>query len=210
MKQDVMNKSNLIEKVCGNCPATNWGQKSTCSIQNLHVGKVESCPEWDKYMADHQGLRNHDGQLAFTDLEPAMEWLQRTEEEIRDYSFMKREINRIKSYLEDAGEGTVGQYGIEMVMPRGKGTTGDKTHGEVARRERKWKRLKNLENTVFQIESAMNKLTDEKEIAVLECIFDGVRMNMIARHVGVSRQTFYDIYHLVIRKMAWEMYGKEN
>lgn len=210
MGKSVMDKQNLIQNVCEKCPASSFGQKTKCSLHNIHVGKIESCRQWDNYMAEHQGLRNHDGQLALTDLEPAMEWLQRTEEEIRDYSFMKREIKRLQGYLLDAGEGTVGSYGIDMVMPKGKGTTGDKTLSEVSRRERQWKRLQRLQDTVLRIESAMAALTDEKQIAVLECIIDGVRMNLIARHVGVSRQTFYEIKYRLIIKMAWEMYGKEE
>jgi tRNA(Arg) A34 adenosine deaminase TadA len=41
-----------------------------------------------------------------------MEYVQRTEEELRDYYFMRREIERLKSYLQDAGEGTVGSYEV--------------------------------------------------------------------------------------------------
>jgi hypothetical protein len=210
MSACTVSKDMLIEKVCANCPATCWGQKSSCRVHDLHVGQVESCPEWDKFMVSQQGLREHDGQLAFTDLEPALEILQRTEEDLKDYRFILVEISRIKSYLEDAGEGTVGQYGIEAGQPRGKGATGDKTHAEVVRRERKWKRLAKLEENVERIHRAAETITDEKERCVLEALLDGVRNNVIAKQLGVSRQRYYEIKRAVIIKMAWALYGEQE
>ncbi|MGF9909398.1 hypothetical protein [Brevibacillus porteri] len=200
----------LIEKVCEKCPATQWGKKSICSVHNLHVGKIETCPEWDKYIVSQQGLKDHDGQIAFVDLEPAMEWLQRTEEELRDYHFMLREIDRLQGYLEDAGEGTVGAYGIDASQPKGKGKNGDKTHAEVVRRERKWKRLSKLQETVKRIDQAVEGITDEKEKTVLDAIMDGEKNNFIARQIGVSRQRYYEIKRSVIIKMVWLMYGNDE
>lgn len=148
---------------------------------------------------------NEDGQLTWTDLEPAMEYVQRTEEELRDYYFMQREIERLKSYLQDAGEGTVGSY-EENAGIRAIGKNSDKTFNEVARRERKWKRLKKLESIVERIDRAAEKITDEKEVAVLEALMDGERNNVIARHLGVSRERYYEIKRNVIKKMAWLMF----
>lgn len=196
--------------ICENCPATWWGKKSFCKAHDLHIGNIESCPEWDKATIEQQGLRDHNGQLALTDLEPALEWLQKTEEEIRDYSFSVREIERIKGYLQDAGEGTVGAYGIDAGQPKGQGSTSDKTHREVVKRERHWKRLKTLEESVRRVERAMETITNEKERSVLECIMDGVRINLIARHLGVSRTYLNKIWRELIKKMAWAMYGEEH
>ncbi|AYK09259.1 hypothetical protein [Brevibacillus laterosporus] len=204
-----LDQTDLIENVCAKCPATNWGQKSQCQVHGCHVGKVEQCPEWDKFLVSQQGFRDHDGQLAFTDLEPALEILQRTEEEIRDYKYMQVEIIRIQRYLKDAGDGTVAQYGIEAAMPKGKGITGDKTHAEVARRERKWKRLKKLQETIERIHLAAETIKNEQERLVLEALLDGERNNMIAKEIGVSRQRYYEIKRSVITSMTWKMYGKE-
>ncbi|GED71193.1 hypothetical protein BRE01_48950 [Brevibacillus reuszeri] len=206
----VIEKSMLIEKVCEKCPATRWGQKAICSVHSLHIGEIECCPEWDKHMVNEQGLKEHDGQIAFMDLEPAMEWVQRTEEELRDYHFMLREIDRLQGYLEDAGEGTVGAYGIDASMPKGKGKNGDKTHAEVVRRERKWKRLEKLQDAVERIERAAESITDEKEKTVLDAIMDGEKNNFIARQIGVSRQRYYEIKRSVIIQMAWLMYGNNE
>jgi hypothetical protein len=202
-----MDKQTLIQNVCENCPATKWGASTTCHTHGCHVGKVSSCPQWEKYMNEKQDLVDHKGQLAFTDLQPAIELVQRTEEELRDYHFMVREIERIKSYLEDAGEGMIGQYGIDASLPRAIGVNGDKTQSEVIRRERKWRRLQRLQDTVDRIERAMATITDDKELAVLEGLMDGEKNNFIARHIGVSRQRYYEIKRIVITKMAWAMYG---
>ncbi|MGF9907912.1 hypothetical protein [Brevibacillus porteri] len=199
----------LIESVCEKCPATQWGKKSICSVHNLHVGKIETCPEWDKTDIDQHDLHD-DGHLSYKNLEPAMEWIQRTEDEIRDYSFSLREIDRIKGYLKSAGEGTVGAYGIEASLPRGKGVTSDKTNREVMKRERRWKRLKKLEESIQRVDRAAETITNDKERAVLECIMDGVRMNMIARHVGVSRTRLNEIKRELIKKMARAMYGEDR
>lgn len=210
MSTRTIEKSKLIETVCEKCPATCWGDKAVCSVHNLHVGKVETCPEWDKHTISQQGLKDHDGQLSFVDMEPAMEWLHRTEEELRDYHFMLREIDRLQGYLEDAGEGTVGAYGIDASQPKGKGKNGDKTHAEVVRRERKWKRLAKLQEAVERIDRAAERISDEKEKTVLDAIMDGEKNNFIARQIGVSRQRYYEIKRSVIIKMAWLMYGNDE
>lgn len=48
---------NDIQKVCENCPATQWGKKSICSVHNLAVSKIEACPEWEEYIVSQQGLK---------------------------------------------------------------------------------------------------------------------------------------------------------
>lgn len=210
MSTITVDQETLMSKVCAKCPATYWGEKTICRVHDLHISKVKSCLEWDRYLVEQQGFCDHDGQLAFTDLEPALEILQRTEEDLKDYRFMLVEISRIKSYLEDAGEGTVGQYGIDASQPKGHGMNTDKTHAEVVRRERKWKRLAKLEETVERIHRAAETITDEKERLVLEALLDGERNNVIAKQLGVSRQRYYEIKRAVIIKMAWAMYGDDG
>lgn len=208
--QITTNREVLIEEVCGNCPATCWGKKSFCRVHDLHVGKVQSCPEWDKFLGDDQISGKENNHLAFTDLEPAIEILQRTEEDIKDYRYMMVEITRIHSYLKEIGTGTTGQYGIEAGLPKGKGVTSDKTHVEVAQRERKWKRLENLQDSVDRIHQAADSITDKKERVVIEALLDGERNNVIAKQIGVSRQRYYEIKRTVVIKMAWAMYGNEG
>ncbi|WP_238933346.1 hypothetical protein [Brevibacillus choshinensis] len=200
----------LIEEVCSHCPATSWGKKSVCRVHDLHVGKVETCPEWEKYCDNNRELEESDQSSAgFTDLEPAFEILQRTEEDIKDYRYMMVEIKRIQNYMNEIGSGTVSLYGAEFGQPRGKGIVSNRTHAEVAQRERKWKRLANLQASVDRIHRAADSITDKKERVVIEALLDGERNVVIAKQIGVSRQKYYNIKRTVIMKMALFMYGDE-
>ncbi|WP_258022920.1 hypothetical protein [Brevibacillus formosus] len=89
-------------KVCEKCPATQWGKKSICSVYNLHVGKIETCPEWDNYIIENQGLLDRNGQLAYINLEPALEVMQKVEEEIKDYHWMVKEVERLRKEIDKA------------------------------------------------------------------------------------------------------------
>lgn len=213
MDQKMMEKSVLIENVCENCPATCWGQKSICNVHSLHVGKIESCPEWEKYSqkpSQPAKPSSIDRPISGMDWEALSDMLIRTEEEIKDYAFNLREIERIRASLEEVGGGIVAAYGIETALPRGKGSTSDKTHREVARRERNQKRLVKLEESVQRVDRAVESIANERERVVLECIMDGVRMNVIAKHLGISRSHFHEIKRNLIKKMAMAMYGEDQ
>lgn len=207
-----IDKSVWIEEVCENCPATCWGQKSICNVHNLHVGKIESCPEWEKFRSSpSQPVKQlSENQIEMTDWERLPDLLLRTEEELKDYSFHLREIERIKASLEEIGAGIVGAYGLEASLPKGKGKTSDKTHREVAKRERNQKRLLKLEESVQRVEKAMDMITNERERVVLECMMDGMRMNVIAKHIGISRSYFHEVKRAIIKKMALAMYGEDQ
>ncbi|MED4583861.1 hypothetical protein P9578_13835 [Brevibacillus choshinensis] len=206
-----ISKDELREQVCEGCPATGWGKKTHCQVHDTHVGKIESCPEWDKFLEVQQSQGHPNGRMAvsFTEVEPALELVQRTEEEIRDYNYMQLELIRIQRFLRDLGEGMVGQYGLEAGLPKALGGHGDKTHAEVARRERKWKRLQNLQDKIMRIDEAVETIPDEQERLILEALLDGDKNNQIAKEIGVSRQRYYEIKRSAVMKMAWAMYGKQ-
>lgn len=203
-----MSKEELREHVCEGCPATGWGRKTHCQVHDKHVGKVEACPEWDKFAEGQQTsgqqrpLRN-----SAPKVEPALEVVQRTEEEIRDYNYMQLEVSRIQRFLREAGEGMVAQYGLDSAMPKAIGGFGDKTLAEVARRERKWKRLQSLQDKIARIDEAVETIPDEQERLILEALLDGDKNNQIAKEIGVSRQRYYEIKRSAVTKMAWAMYG---
>lgn len=216
----LMSKDVLMEAVCEVCPATCWGKKAHCQVHDMHVGKIETCPEWDKYMQDQsrawssqakptvQRMKT-DSFSHLSDPEPALDIVQKTEDEIRDYNYMLIEVDRIQRYLREAGEGMVGQYGIEAALPKGKGVTGDKTHAEVARRERKWKRLQNLQEKIERINRAVETIPGEQERLIVEALLDGDKNNLIAKEIGVSRQRYYEIKRSAVLKMARAMYGNK-
>lgn len=208
-----MNHQHFLENVCAKCPGSQWGKTSMCRIHDMHIGKVQQCPEWDEYQAA-QGLEYQE-QLAWFDLEPAMEYVEKTWEDLTGYHWMVKEIKRIRERLDKVtmvapeGSSLVAQYGIESVLPKGKGKKVAYLSISEERYEKELQRMKRLEAKVKRIEEAVEKITDEKERAVLSCILDGERMNFIARHVGISRQYLNEIRRKLIKKMAWELYSDE-
>ncbi|BAH46078.1 hypothetical protein BBR47_51010 [Brevibacillus brevis NBRC 100599] len=205
-----------MEAVCEVCPATCWGKKSHCQVHDKHVGKIDSCPEWDKYMRDQETKGQQktvstrkEGFARTSEQAPIVDFLQKAEEEIRDYNYMQIEIVRIQRFLREAGEGMVAQYGLDAGMPKGKGSNGDKTHAEVVRRERKWKRLQNLQDKIERINKAVETIPGEQERLVVEALLDGDKNNLIAKEIGVSRQRYYEIKRSAVMKMAWAMYGDQ-
>lgn len=212
----MISKDVFMEAVCEVCPATCWGKKSHCQVHDKHVGKIDSCPEWDKYMRDQEAKGQQktvsarkEGFVRMSEQAPIVDFLQKAEEEIRDYNYMQIEIVRIQRFLREAGEGMVSQYGLDAGLPKGKGTTGDRTHAEVARRERKWKRLQSLQDKIERINKAVETIPGEQERLVVEALLDGDKNNLIAKEIGVSRQRYYEIKRSAVMKMAWAMFGDQ-
>ncbi|WP_238933481.1 hypothetical protein [Brevibacillus choshinensis] len=204
-----MSMDDLREQVCEGCPATEWGKRAHCQVHDKHVGKIESCPEWDKLLeGQKQEQKAQQRSNVHAELESAGELVQRTEEEIRDYSYMQLEVIRIQRFLQEMGEGMVGQYGVETAQLKPLGRHSDKTHAEAARRERKWKRLQNLQDKILRIDEAVETILDEQERLILEALLDGEKNTQIAKEIGVSRQRYYEIKRRAVMKMAWAMYGK--
>jgi hypothetical protein len=100
-------------------------------------------------------------------------------------------------------------YGDEAGMPKGQGLKLSTMSISEQRFDRQWQRLKKLEQKMERMNKAADQITDDKERTVLECILDGVRMNMVSRHVGISRQRLNEIKRLLVKKMAWVLYENE-
>lgn len=202
-----------FENVCVNCPGSLWGEKSICRIHNKSIGEITSCEQWTRETSIP--FKIDKDQLFFTDLEPAIEIVQKTEEELRSYHWMVKEIERLQDYLDKTIQSfgphsrLVTLYGLEATLPKGKGLNLSKMSIAEERFERQWQRLEKLKEKVEKINSAADQIVDEKERTVLECILDGVRMNMVARHVGISRTRLNEIKRLIVKKMAWVLYEDE-
>ncbi|MED4727231.1 hypothetical protein P9597_03565 [Aneurinibacillus migulanus] len=209
-----MNNHVFLEEVCAKCPGSQWGKSAMCRIHDMHIGKVQSGPEWEGPQAIAQE-EEHQEQIAWIDLEPAMEYIEKTWEDLTEYHWMIKEIERLKRDLDKVtitapeGSALVAQYGIEATLPKGKGKKVAYLSVSEERYEKKLQRMKHLEEKVRRIQEAADKITCEKERAVIECILDGERMNFIARHVGISRQYLNEIRRKLIKKMAWELYSDE-
>ncbi|MED0766203.1 LuxR C-terminal-related transcriptional regulator [Aneurinibacillus thermoaerophilus] len=218
MEQKINPNYNFIESVCSKCPGTHWGKSSKCRIHDMHIGKVQSCLQWDEYQAAQ--WKKHDGQPAFLDLEPALEAVQRVEQDLRNYRWMAEKIQTLqkcdeyeKQYPREVWENIIhagtAQYGIESILPKAQGVNSDVTYREAQKLLRNWERMKRYERKVKKLEAAVASLQDERERAVAEGMMDGEKMYEIAQQLDVSRQTVDKIRRSMIRNLAWIMYEDE-
>jgi hypothetical protein len=209
---NTMPYSELFESVCINCPGSLWGEKSICRIHQKSIGEITSCEEWTK---NSPLLKINDGQVAFMDLEPALEIVQKTEEDLRSYHWIIKEIDRLDNQLRKVihinapQSSLVAQYGIEATLPRGKGLKLSTVSINEEKYDRQLKRLENLEEKARKINQALESIVDEKDRTVLECILDGERMNIIAKHVGVSRTRLNEIKRKIVIHAAKYLYPEE-
>jgi hypothetical protein len=207
-------KRHYLENVCANCPGTLRGQTTICKMHSLHIGKVESCPEWEHH--ESPSLKDHDGQLAWLDLEPAMEIVQRVDQDLKDYHWITGEIIRLENSIQKKeklqgsfnGGSLTAQYGLEATLPKAQGTR-LLTDFEVNEIEKMVKRKQKLESRVHRIEKASIKIKDEKERTLLDCILDGMRMKDIASHFSLSRTRLNEIKISLVNTLAWEIYENE-
>ena len=120
---------------------------------------------------------------------------------IRDYRWMVREIVRLRQILEDAGDNLTQQYGVESSMPKPKGKVNDPIYMEAMRRERQWKRVERLEWKVGFVQEQMERITDERERTVLDCLLDGMSIAAVSRHMGISERNVYILRDRIVDKM---------
>lgn len=126
---------------------------------------------------------------------------QEIENVLRDYNWMINEIKRQRQLMGYDGGNMVAQTGIESIMPKAQGGTGDPVALEVIRRDKKSKWVEKLESKVLYIQKRISVINDERERAVLECMLDGMSMVAIGRHMGFSRTHIYRIKNSIIENM---------
>lgn len=122
------------------------------------------------------------------------------ENALRDYHWMKKEIERLGKELATAGGKLSAQYGIEASLPKASGN-GDKIGQEVINRERQWKALDKLKYKVNWIDKNADKITDIREVTVLNCLLSGLSIVSISQHMGLSERKIYMLKDDVVRKM---------
>ncbi len=208
-------KDKYFETVCINCPGSLWGEKSICRIHNKSIGELVSCKQWGRYETNFPQYRIDDDQIAFLTLEPAIEIVQKTEEDLRSYHWMIKEIDRLSTQLDNSlknyglNSRLVAQYGIDAAMPKAQGMKLSTLSISEERYEKQLVRLSKLEEKVKKVNDATEKFKEGIEKTVLECILDGERMNNIASHIGVSRQRLNEIKRKIVKNMAWTLYEEE-
>ncbi|MGY6765703.1 LuxR C-terminal-related transcriptional regulator [Faecalibacterium prausnitzii] len=123
-------------------------------------------------------------------------------ETLRDYNWIINEIKRQRKLIEDVNGNFIAQYGVEASLPKVVGQNGDPIFQEVVRREKKSKWIERLEKKVLYIQSRIDRITDERERAVLECILDGMSMQAISRHMGLSTRHIQRIKNSIVDQMS--------
>lgn len=129
---------------------------------------------------------------------------------------MVKEVERLKKEIDKAiasnpaiQQKLVATYGDAAGMPSGKGLRLSTLTIPEERYEKRIERMKSFEEKVRQINDFANNLEDNKYRTVLECMMDGMRMNSIARHVGVSRQRINEMKRDIVNRLAKELYSEE-
>lgn len=202
------------ETVCAGCPGTLWGEKSICRVHALSIGHVDNCPEWTHHDERVSGLPT--GQTIMLDLEPMETWLNQVEEDLNNFKMNKSEIERLKQTIDEMaadlclpGSSLIAQYGLEAIMPKAQGKKLLEASVSEADYERMIRRLVKLEKRTQDLMDATEKITDDRERIVLDCLMAGDRMNRIAAHVGVSRQYLHVIKQELVKKLTMELYREE-
>lgn len=121
-----------------------------------------------------------------------MEETERIAQMVRDYRWMKNEINRLQRIIYGSSipmiKWGVAQYGIEAAMPKGsKGKSQAEMDAMDVRERKQIQRLKNYERYVYALESAVDVLEDERQKIIYDCLLDEMTYRQIALHLAVSK-----------------------
>lgn len=122
------------------------------------------------------------------------------ENALRDYHWMIKEIQRLREELNSVNVSITTKYGVEASMPKGNKISKN-VESEVISRERKQKTLKKFEDKVKFIETNCTCIEDDRELAVLNCILDGLSIVSISQHLGFSERKVYMIKDEIVKKI---------
>ncbi|WP_432358817.1 helix-turn-helix transcriptional regulator [Sporosarcina sp. UB5] len=102
------------------------------------------------------------------------------------------------------------QYGIEAIMPKGKGETSDPVFREVVRRSKHYEKIIGYESKVHMIQECIHVITDVRESEVLHWILEGKGYSWIARHMGLSHTHIKRLFSSIARQMAENVQDVQN
>ena len=129
---------------------------------------------------------------------------------LRDYHWMINRIVQKRKEMDMVKESTIAQYGIESILPKGKGNPSDPVYFEVMRRERKWRDVNSLEKKVLFVQKHIGVITDDKEKAVLNCILDGMSLRAISRHMELSLYGVREIRNSIVDQIYRNTKAKQK
>lgn len=123
-----------------------------------------------------------------------------TRDEVRNmidnYKWMR---NIIEAQVYDADSTSTAQYGIEAVMPKAKGGTGDKVLVKVLDRNREYRRNIKLLNKIQFIDKYEEYITDEKNYHILQMLKLRMQHKTIKDLMEIhSDSTFYGCINEIV------------
>ena len=121
---------------------------------------------------------------------------------LKNYHWKVKEIKRIDEYLEDTDFQGVAQYGVEATMPNGQGVVGKALENEIVRRSKKSKRLLEYIQEVNYINERLDRVTDDRERVILDCMLDGMSITAISNHMGFSRKHVHKLQDEIVDKLG--------
>lgn len=121
---------------------------------------------------------------------------------LSNYFWMIKEIERLDEILKGTEFAGVAQYGIEATMPKPQGgLTKDAIANEIARRDKKMARRLRLVSKVEYIQKRIERVQDEREKVVLDCLLDGMSINAISNHLGLTRRHINNLRRNIVHTM---------
>lgn len=123
-----------------------------------------------------------------------------TREEVKEMIYnYKWMTNIITSQIYDVDSTSVAQYGIESVMPKAKGQSGDKVFLKVMNRNKAWRRnLKLIEKIEF-IDKYEEYITNEMNFHILQMIKLGTKLKTVMDLMEIkSKSTFYGCLNEIV------------
>lgn len=132
------------------------------------------------------------------------------EQLLKDYHWMINSVKIMREGLRDAGDGLTARYGIEAVMPTGKGGTSDPVYREVIRRSKHHEKIAGYENKVKLIQERIYVIEDVREAEVLHWILEGKGYSWIARHMGLSHTHIKRLFSSIAKQMAENVQDVQN
>ncbi|QSF50940.1 hypothetical protein CPA43_03600 [Staphylococcus warneri] len=123
-----------------------------------------------------------------------------TRDEVRNmidnYKWMR---NIIEAQVYDADSTSTAQYGIEAVMPKAKGGTGDKVLVKVLDRNKEYRRNVKLLNKIQFIDKYEEYITDEKNYHILQMLKLRMQHKTIKDLMEIhSDSTFYGCINEIV------------
>ena len=126
---------------------------------------------------------------------------------IRDYNWMRKEIDRLQGILWGGSSPMrswgVAQYGIESVMPKG---SRGKSYAELdamdIREKNQLDRLDKYERNVYGLEKALEILKDERQKIIYDCLLDEMTYRQIALHLAMSKDYVRKQRNDIIRQIS--------